>query len=413
MTEVGRVEERSTGLEGEQEDPVGPDPDVPASADESPRLEEDDRRLDDRPSTLRGAASAAAIFLASRLVVVGALFIGTVLRPGSTITGLLYMWDAGWYMNTAQNGYPSTLPDHVGHTAQSTIAFFPLFPLLVRHVQGITGWTFLGAGVFVSVLSGLAAALVIWLLVRFLVDDASALRAVALFSFFPASVAMVLPFAEGVAVALSAGCLYFLVRERWLAAGLAAAFATAARPTAMVLTVCCLYAALVAVVRKRQWWALVSVALAPLGVFVYFTFLKFRTGSFTAWFEVLEAGWAQKTDYGRGTLNAVRLVLHSPLVDLNALSATLALGATIAGFIALLYWRPPAVIVVYAAAVSLMAVTSGIGSRPRYMLSAFPLIIAVAVVLRRPAAFSVVLGCSATALGVYAILSTSGLQAIL
>lgn len=323
------------------------------------------------------------------------------------------MWDAGWYMNAAQNGYPDFVSDQPGHDAQSNIAFFPLFPLLVRFVQGLTGWTFLASGVLVSIASGLAAALVIWVLVRHLADDEGAIRAVALFSFFPASVSMVLPFSEGVAVGFSAACLYFLVRERWLLAGMAAGFATAARPTAMVLTLCCVYAAGMAVLRKRQWSALVCIPLAPLGVVAYFTFLKFRTGRFTAWFDVLEAGWAQKTDFGRGTLNAVRLVLHSPLVDLNALSATLALGATIAGFIALLYWRPPTVIILYAAAVSALALTSGIGSRPRYMLSAFPLLMALGVVTRKPVSFSIVLGMSATGLGVYTILSTSGLQAIL
>lgn len=355
----------------------------------------------------------AAIFLSARVVIFGALFIVTVLRPGTRLIHLLHMWDADWYVKAAANGYPSTLPQVAGPEAQSTIAFFPLFPLLIRLVHNLTGLSYIASGTIVSIASGLAAALMIGLLVRTLADDQAGTRAVALFSFFPASVAMVLPFAEGLAVALACACLYFLVKRQWLWAGVAAGLATASRPTAVLLPVVCAYAAGMAIWRRREWRALLCLPLAPAGLIAYFLFLKARTGSLTAWFQVQEKGWVQKTDWGRGTVRAVRQVFESPLVDLNALSATLALGLTIVGLAALFWWRPPGVVVLYSLLVTALAVTSGIGSRPRYLLSAFPVVIAPGIVAKAPGLYYPLLGMYAAALGVYAILATSGAQAIL
>ena len=53
-------------------------------------------------------------------------------------TGL--MWDASWYREIAEVGYPAGLPrGYDGQVTQSAWAFFPLFPMLVRGVTELTG----------------------------------------------------------------------------------------------------------------------------------------------------------------------------------------------------------------------------------------------------------------------------------
>ena len=43
-------------------------------------------------------------------------------------------WDSGWYIDIARNGYSDTLQN-----VYMNVAFFPLYPLLIKGVQYLTG----------------------------------------------------------------------------------------------------------------------------------------------------------------------------------------------------------------------------------------------------------------------------------
>src|SRR5690349_13469692 len=62
-------------------------------------------------------------------------------------------WDAGWYQRIAVEGYD------FDPNGQSSVAFFPLFPLLTRMVTWVTGLPMRSA-IAISLLSGLGVALV-------------------------------------------------------------------------------------------------------------------------------------------------------------------------------------------------------------------------------------------------------------
>ena len=48
------------------------------------------------------------------------------LSPSFGLGGLLTnTWDAGWYLEVARHGYPGVVPEQAGHAAQSTLGFFP------------------------------------------------------------------------------------------------------------------------------------------------------------------------------------------------------------------------------------------------------------------------------------------------
>ena len=82
---------------------------------------------------LRLAWPVFVIFLSQRL-----LTIAFVYHEAGGLWDLVTRWDAGWYLRLAQDGYvyPRTTPD--GSVRASNLAYFPLFPLLVRGI-GNTG----------------------------------------------------------------------------------------------------------------------------------------------------------------------------------------------------------------------------------------------------------------------------------
>src|SRR5438309_11258704 len=83
------------------------------------------------------AARPVGIYLASRAVVVTAIWMASRMPPTDSVGHTLMFWDGGWYIATASRGYPAVLPMVDGHVAQSTFAFFPGFPLCIRVVHAL------------------------------------------------------------------------------------------------------------------------------------------------------------------------------------------------------------------------------------------------------------------------------------
>jgi len=358
-----------------------------------------------RPAWLRLLARPLGLYAASRVVTLAAMGVAAVVSPAYNFSQVISRWDSGWYLAVAEHGYPHEVP-----AAQSTIAFFPLYPLATRALQAVTGLPFKASALLVAGVSGLAAAILVWLLVRRVADGDAADRATALFCFFPGSFVLTMPYSEALMIALAAGCLLALVSRRWLAAGLAAGLATATRPNAVALVACCAWAA-AGPLRRREWRAAAAPLLAPVGLLAFFGFLWARTGQAQAWWRVQRDGWDQNVDFGWTTVRQFAQAAGDPLADLNHLIAALSLVFVVVAGIALVRSRLPAVLSIYAGVVMAIALASDITvSRPRFLLTAFPLVIALARPLRGWP-FAAVLGTSAALLGALTILATGTLAA--
>lgn len=348
------------------------------------------------PLLNRQLAVPVAIFLASRLVTLAVLHAARLVTP-QPLAALVTKWDGQHYVTIITQGYPATPPQGSGGTAQTVHAFFPGYPLLVRGLRSLTGMAAIPAAVAVSIMLATVAAALIWLLARDLTDEAVATRAVALFSFFPASFVLGMAYSEAVFLAFAAGCLLALHRRQWLIAGLAAAAAGATRPTGLVLALCCLWAAMAAVRRRREWLALAAPLLAPLGFVAWSVFLEVHTGSGTAWLRSHERGWNQGFDLGVNTAVYIGRFMAAPLRNFNLTVAVPTLAVLAVGLVLLWRWRPrpPVIIFIYTLGIVVPAVASAVLiSTPRFVLSAFPLHIAVARSLTGNA-FAVVLAVSA------------------
>ncbi|HVW32623.1 MAG TPA: mannosyltransferase family protein [Acidimicrobiia bacterium] len=304
------------------------------------------------------------------------------LRVGVGPVVMLNRWDAGWFLQVAHDGYPAHLPTAAGHAVESTLAFFPLFPLLLRLLAALTPLSDALAGIAISLAAGaVAVAAMSRIALRLTGDPDRALRAVVLFSFFPGSMVLSMSYSEGVFVALAALCLLALLEERWWSAGLWAALATASRASALALVPACLWQAVRVVRRDRRPGPLVAPLLAPLGTIAYFGFLWVRSGDPFIYLRA-EKAWDSGLGFGRPAFTMAGRFVRAPFAAPVPAVATLALLFAVVATAVLVRRGWPAVLSVYTVTVLVIALlTRTDGLRPRDVLTAFPLFLALADVI--------------------------------
>ncbi|MCA1842404.1 MAG: glycosyltransferase 87 family protein [Actinobacteria bacterium] len=356
---------------------------------------------------LRPLLAPIGVYVVSRVVTYVAFLTATLVQPGATVAQFSARWDAGWYLSIVTHGYERRVPAGIGEPAQTRIAFFPGYPVVVRAVSRLTGWNALTAGVVVSLACGLAATLVVWAVAARLTDRRTADRSAALFCFFPSAFILNMAYSEGMFILAAGVCLYALLAEWWLVAGLAGAVASATRPTGFALAVCCLVVAAPAVVRRRNWRAVLAPALAPLGAVAYAAYLHFHTGTVTAWEDTETRGWEHHVDYGRTTARIVWRYLTHPRVDFNNLMSTLVVALVALAAVAMWRCKPPMVLPVFTAVVVVPGlVSTNLVSTARYGWAAFPMVSAFARRLRGPAYYAA-LGAAAGLMVMLAVVAAT------
>lgn len=349
----------------------------------------------ERRGALSGGAFALSAFLASRaatLIAAG----GIALSTGSSLSRVLARWDGGWYVSVALYGYPSAVPSGHGDAAQSSLAFFPGYPLLIRALSMASGLSPPIAGIAISLAAGSAAVLAIHALAARLADDGTADRVAVLFAFLPAAFVLSMVYADALFLFLAAWCLLALLDERWAVAGVVAAVAGLVRPTGIALVVACAWAAASAMRRGGSVRVLVAPLVAPAGCLAFLGYLWAHTGHALAFFEVQSRGWDNRLDLGASNLRAVLRHLSQGRVTFFVALLGLVAGTTALGLWLLIRWRAPGAITAYvvvAAGLALMG--SNPLSVPRFLLAAFPILIPVARWLT-PRATAVVVGASGT-----------------
>lgn len=325
---------------------------------------------------------AVGCFAASRLVVFLVLYAAPVIKPGYVRTSFFTDWDGAHYLSIATSGYPALYPPGGGFNA--TAAFFPLLPLLTRGVSDATGLSLGTSGVVVANAAALAALCVIWLLGRDMLSAKAATFAVALIAFWPASFTLSMIYSDSLLLVFAAGSLWALWRERWLAASGFAFLAALARPNALVLALCGIWAAAQAYRKRRSWLPWVGVLGAPAGFVAFMGYLWIREGTPTAWFTAEHRGWNNGFDFGRRWLANALIAIHHPTARIDLVAGTAAGLIGIVLVVWMLVIRAPAVLTIYAAGVVVLALTQGGtgASVPRYCLDAFPIFFAPAIRFR-------------------------------
>ncbi|MDQ3897469.1 MAG: hypothetical protein M3326_09565 [Actinomycetota bacterium] len=309
-------------------------------------------------------------------------------------------WDSGWYAAIAQGGY-GYIPGR-----QSTIAFFPAYPLMMRAVAVVVRNAYV-AGVLITLGSGAAAARLLFSWLRERMTAPAAWPALGLVFLYPYAFFLygaVYPTAFFVMTLV--GAFVLLEHDRPWLAGVVGAVATAARPSGVVLVV---GLAVRAVERRRQLgerlrWRDAGVLLSALGL-AAFCLYQWRRFDDPFAFITVQKAWGQES--GLHTWLKVRF-----FEDLGVLPDRPLLGA-------LSYLAHPALTIAALALVprvfrrfgygygvyALLAVllpalsTKNFFGMARYLLAAFPCFAAAGELLaERPAVARVAYPLSAAAL---------------
>ncbi|MEV0172743.1 hypothetical protein AB0I00_16695 [Streptomyces sp. NPDC050803] len=332
--------------------------------------------------------AALGLFAAARLTGVAVLAAVAWATGRQPLALLGRSWDSLWYLGIAAHGYGRTLrfgPDIV----QSDLAFFPLYPGLVRAVTSVSplGWG--AAGLVVSWTAAGIAACGIHALGSRLYGRAVATVLVLLWALLPHSVVLSMAYTEPLLTAFAAWALYAVLTGRWLWAGALAALAGLSRPNGFAVAAAVLAGAAYAVRRERgkvthRLWT--GAALAPLGWIAYVLHVGHRRGDLLGGYFEVQRRWGSTFDLGHGSLRFVRhLLLHGghlvfPMTMVIVAAAVLLYGLLLAD-------RAPLPLLAYSG-VLLLITLGGSGffeSKPRFLLPAFPLLLPLARALVRTA----------------------------
>ncbi len=370
-------------------------------------------------SRQREIAGIAAVYAASRIVTLIAAWVVTLVRVDPTaadpttrphtLSQVLSTWDGHWYLDLALHGYPHQVPPGsfsagTGAAAQNGLAFFPLYPLLLRCAHVVSPFSIDVDAVLLSMLLGLGATLGVWLLVRDRGGADAAQRSAALFCCFPGAFVLSFAYSEAAMVCAAVACLVLLGRGRWVWAGLAAALAGLARSPGLVLVPVCAWAAAVEIRRSRDLRALAAPLLAPLGVVGFFAYLRVHTGSWTTWFGAEKRGWGHHLDWGRAWAHHLGRFVTHPLHEPSTVIIGVCTIVAVLGLVALRITRRPGVEVLYSVVMLvLLASAPDLQIRPRFLFAAFPLVAALGA-WTKPRWFPSVLAASTGAMGILTVL---------
>ena len=341
------------------------------------------------------ARFAIGVYLATRALLLLVAFVNGTLRHHA-FTHELSQWDGLWYRMLADHGYPT----HVSHV-QTTLGFFPLYPGIVWAVSHVfvvpvARYEILSsaiAGVIVSGIGGLVATVLVQRLATGWWGEHAGRKAVLIFCLFPGSVVFSMVYAEGILLALAAGCILALQRRRWVLAGVLAAVATATEPEAVVLVLVCAVSAVLELHRRgfadrSARRSLIAPALSVFGVGAFGGFLWIWTGSPFASLIAQRDGWSEKTDVF-ALANLARTLagemslshFNHPTINLNLVVGLV--GALVLIVLLVLVARNrremsvPAI--VWTLGISWLAMTSEYTPpNPRLLITAFPAVIVLA-----------------------------------
>ena len=312
--------------------------------------------------------------------------------------------DAGWYQTIAAHGY--------GALPRSATRFFPLLPLLDRWLSDITSLTVGIASLAITNAASLLLGVGLYALVRSEFRDAVlARRAVWLIMLAPPAFVFVMGYSEALLVLLAVAVFINIRRGNWWWAGLFGYLAGTARPIGCLLAV----PALIEVIRSwradrwRGWpGKVVAIVASVAGTVTYLAWVRSTSGGF------LEPLKIQQQQAHHGALaDPLSTIYHALTALAHGHHVGDALHVPWIGVAAILivvaFWRLPVSYGAFALCVVLVALSgSNLDSFERYALSAFPLVMAGATLIRSPRVATVTYVLCGAAMALYAVLAFQG-----
>jgi Gpi18-like mannosyltransferase len=291
-------------------------------------------------------------------------------------------WDGGWYLNVAQHGY-QRIPGQ-----QSTVAFFPLYPSLIRAVHYViplrddAGWLLIG--IILSNAALLAALIYLYRLVRLDHERDISARSVLYFCVFPMTLFLSAVYSESLFLALVVASFYYARSNRWFIAGALAAAAALTRSIGVLLVI---PLALEYLLQRDFRWRLIrsdclALSFSPIALAAHLTFLRLRFGE---WDTISKAettqGWHRHLTAPWNTFWYSAIHISSSKGYHGAVELLFAIGFLALTIYAFLRLRSS--YATYAAISFLFATSWGtLISTPRFVLANFPVFVSLALLGR-------------------------------
>ncbi len=324
-------------------------------------------------------------FTVSRLLILVAGVLAMYVMPENNL-GLVYhvspypwldmwsRWDAMWYIKVATLGY-YFIPGQ-----ESTIAFYPLYPALLR---GLTALLTLGreaniadytvAGLIISNVAFLFALTFLYRLTALEFDEGTASRAVWYLAVFPGSIFLSAPYAEPVFLALIILSFYLARRHFWAAGAYAGFLAALSRLVGAFAVIPFLAEAI------NHWRAtrrldgsFVTGWLPIIGALMFPVYLFLRFGDPLAFIHVQEA-WKREVAY---PWDAFLNYLREPVAAHAFRGSLLDLAVTTVALVLLVIGvrKLPLRYTIFATLVLFSSISTGtLTSMVRHTMGAFPL----------------------------------------
>lgn len=261
----------------------------------------------------------------------------SVFHQPSTFWDRFARYDSGWYHGIASDGYAWVAG------GRSNLAFFPLYPILMRYVGRLFGgeqYDYYLAGIAISWLAFILAIALLYRLARLDLTDEQAIRATTYAAVFPAAYFFGVVYSESLFLLTLVSTVLALRSQRWFWAAIAGAAMTATRVNGvMFLPALAIIAWRASPANRRdRAAALAAVAAASLGIGLYSLYNYALSGNPFEWYaSITRWGYHPGGNPASGILHVVQSLLTRPAAyftertapydALNALSAVLGLAS--------------------------------------------------------------------------------------
>ena len=339
----------------------------------------------------------------SRVVVVATMWITDLFASSETrefSSQGFRLWDAGWYQQLISGTY--------AELGEEAFRFFPGFVLLGRLVQPVVGGDEVLASVLIANLFSLCMFVILYRLV--VAETGNATRAkitVWILALFPASFVLVWGYAESLFITLTLVVFFALKKQNWKTAALFACLAGLTRPTGALIAV--------AVATAPGFWNMTSnfkgrferlMALmgGPLGVLAFLLWSNSQNEKKWVPFTVQEEFRGGFVDPVRRLISGVREVFA---LDPDGLHVIFAFSFLL---LLMVVWKNLPRHYFFYALISLLVAVSAenLNSLERYVMAAFPYVIALAIFIDKKQIQKVAYPLSAICLVACTVASATG-----
>ncbi|MFB7246790.1 hypothetical protein ACFCYX_30520 [Streptomyces populi] len=331
---------------------------------------------------LRHAAPALLAYAAVRLTGLLTLALWAHRRHHGVWPVLAAQWDANWYLGIADHGYARQLGTAFD---ANNLAFFPLYPVLVKAVAVLTPGSRASTGLAIAVVCSFLAAWGVHAVGSHLHGRRTGVLLTVLWAALPVGLVQWMGYTESLFTAFAAWALYAVLTGRLLWAASLAALAGLTRPTGVAVAAAVTVTALLSLRRGFTVRALAAAALAPAGWLAYVGWVGLRLGRWDGYFAVQRL-WHNDWDGGAETVRRLREVLaQNSSPELFLVMVTVTLLAAVALYALCAGDRQPVPLLVFTGILLLIVLGSGgvYFPRARFLLPGFPLLLPVALHLTR------------------------------